>query len=130
MSKEEAEAYCQSLGGHLAVADSESEQAFLEELIAENGKRKHYLLGAEGADNKSNADDDIDTIENTMKQGNYIHFDLTNMQGIEGILNGTRPYMNRTTSGELIYIRDNWDRLSGNIKFYNNGEEVLPPWLN
>ena len=71
-----------------------------------------------------------DTIENTVKQGNYIHFDLTNMQDIDGIMNGTSQYMNRTTSGELRYIRDNWDRLSGNIKFYSNGEEVLPPWMN
>lgn len=71
-----------------------------------------------------------DTIENTVKQGNYIHFDLTNMQDIDDILNGTSQYMNRTTSGELRYIRDNWDRLFGNIKFYNNGKEVLPPWMN
>ena len=62
--------------------------------------------------------------------GNYIHFDLTNMQDIDGILNGTSQYMNRTTSGELRHIHDNWDRLSGNIKFYSNGEEVLPPWMN
>lgn len=71
-----------------------------------------------------------DTIENTVKQGNYTHFDLTNMQDIDGILNGTSQYMNRTTSGELRYIRDNWDRLFGNIKFYNNGKEVSPPWMN
>ncbi|MBQ3545208.1 MAG: PKD domain-containing protein [Lachnospiraceae bacterium] len=71
-----------------------------------------------------------DTIENTVKQGNYIHFDLTNMQDVDGILNGTSKYMNKTTSGELRYIRDNWGRLSGNIKFYNNGEEVLSPWMN
>ena len=72
----------------------------------------------------------LDTIENTVKQGNYIHFDLTYMQDIDGILNGTSQYMDRVTSGELIYIRDNWDRFSGNIKFYNNGKEVLPPWMN
>lgn len=35
----------------------------------------------------------LDTIENTVKQGNYIHFDLTNMQDIDGILNGTSQYI-------------------------------------
>lgn len=70
-----------------------------------------------------------DTIDDTARQGNFIHFDLTNMQDLEGILNGTSPYVGRITSGELRYIRDNWDRLSGNVKFYNNGKEVLPPWM-
>ena len=60
----------------------------------------------------------------------WLKFSTDTIEDIDGILNGTSQYMNRTTSGELRYIRDNWDRLSGNIKFYSNGEEVLPPWMN
>jgi len=51
------------------------------------------------------------------------------MQDVDGILNGTSPYINSITSGELIYIRNNWDRLSQNVKFYYNGMEVAPPWI-
>ncbi|WP_301082543.1 hypothetical protein, partial [Thomasclavelia cocleata] len=70
-----------------------------------------------------------DTIENTVKSGNTIRFDLTNMEDIQGILNGTSQYQNTVTAGELKYIYNNWHRLSNNVKFYGNGKEVLPPWM-
>lgn len=47
---------------------------------------------------------------------------------VNGILNGTSPYSNTITSKELTYIYNNWDRFFNNVKFYNNGMEVLPPW--
>lgn len=65
----------------------------------------------------------------TIRNGNMIHFDLTYMDDIENILNNTGNYANTVTAGELRYIRDNWSRFDGSVKFYNNGEEVLPPWM-
>ena len=71
-----------------------------------------------------------DTIENTINAGYKIRFDLTYMDDIDGVLNGTGKYANSITAGELRYIQDNWSRLSGGVIFYFNGEEVLPPWMN
>lgn len=45
MSWNEAEAYCESLGGHLATITSEEEQAEIEELLT-IGTRNSYWLGA------------------------------------------------------------------------------------
>lgn len=45
MDWNEAEAYCESLGGHLATITSEEEQADLEELLA-IGTKNAYWLGA------------------------------------------------------------------------------------
>ena len=71
-----------------------------------------------------------DTIENTINAGYKIRFDLTYMDDIDGVLNGTGKYANSITAGELRYIQDNWSQLSGGVIFYFNGEEVLPPWMN
>ncbi len=57
-----------------------------------------------------------------------IHFDLTYMKDVEGILNNTGKYKDTITAGELRYIRDNWYRFSDNVKFYYYEMEVTPPW--
>lgn len=68
-------------------------------------------------------------MDETVEAGNKIHFDLTYMDDIDNILNNTGPYANLVTAGELRYIRDNWFKFDGAVKFYNNGSEVLPPWM-
>lgn len=68
-------------------------------------------------------------MDETVEAGNKIHFDLTYMDDIDNLLDNTGPYTNSITAGELRYIRDNWFRFDGAVKFYNNGSEVLPPWM-
>lgn len=68
-------------------------------------------------------------IDETVTVENKIHFDLTYMNDVENILNNTGPYANTITAGELRYIRDNWSRFDGFVKFYKDGSEVLPPWI-
>ena len=63
-------------------------------------------------------------------KGSLIHFDLTHMLDIDGVLMGVGEYANRVTSDELRYIRDNWERLGNAVKFYRNGNEVIAPWLS
>ena len=71
----------------------------------------------------------IQNMNNTVNSGNKIHFDLTYMDDLEGVLNGT-SYVNSVTSGELNYIHNNWNFFQENVHFYKNGVEVLPPWIN
>lgn len=51
MTWDEAKAYCESLGGHLVTITSDTEQEFVETLIA-NGKKKSYWLGGTDAANE------------------------------------------------------------------------------
>ncbi len=68
------------------------------------------------------------TIESIAENGGKIHFDLTNIDNIEGILKGT-AYVDSITTGELLYIRDNWERLADTVKFYSYEIEVSAPWI-
>lgn len=70
----------------------------------------------------------IEAIEQTVQKGKKIHFDLTHLEDIEGVLKGTGRYANTITGKELRYIRNNWDRLQNMIKFYVNDIEVKPIW--
>ena len=66
-------------------------------------------------------------IDKTVASGNKIHFDLTYMENIPGVINGSfKP--NATTSKELQYIYNNWNKFKNTVKFYNNGVEVTKPW--
>ena len=57
-----------------------------------------------------------------------VHFDLTHVQNLAGILRGLGPFADDVTAGELRYIMANWDRFRAFVTFYRNGVEVLPPW--
>ncbi|MBS9405477.1 hypothetical protein KG088_17880 [Halomonas sp. TRM85114] len=60
--------------------------------------------------------------------GKQVHFDLTHMHNIKGVLNKRGPYSRDVTAKELRYIRDNWSSFKVKPKFYRNGEQVSPPW--
>lgn len=45
MSWNEAEAYCESLGGHLVTVNSEEEQKFIEDSLLTLGTKKTYFIG-------------------------------------------------------------------------------------
>jgi hypothetical protein len=72
----------------------------------------------------------IDTMEEALRNGHKIHFDLTNVEDIHGILNNTGRFANTVTAQELRYIRQNWSRaeFKNAVKFYVNDVEVSPPW--
>ena len=67
-------------------------------------------------------------IDTTVKNGNYVHFDLTYVNDIKGVLNNTGQYANTVTAQELRYIKSNWSTFKNNIKFYNNGIEAYIPF--
>jgi hypothetical protein len=70
----------------------------------------------------------IQTMNNASMTGRMIRFDLTHVQDLPGTLNGTGTWGQSVTAAELRYLRSNWDRFSGNTRFYQNGVEVSPPW--
>jgi len=67
----------------------------------------------------------INNMENVLRDGNKIHFDLTNLNDIVGVLKGTGQYANTVTAGELRYICNNWNRFQNVIKFYKDNVEVV-----
>jgi hypothetical protein len=67
------------------------------------------------------------TLDNAVASNRQVVFDLTNMNDIPGVLNGT-AYSEATTSFELRYIQSNWSLFSRIVKFLNNGQIVGAPW--
>jgi hypothetical protein len=55
-------------------------------------------------------------------------FDLTHVQDLPGVLNGTGQYANTVTGAELRYIQANWAQFQGNVTFINGGVTVGLPW--
>lgn len=78
--------------------------------------------------NKTFIEHSVNTMERVLSKGNNIHFDLTNMNDIENILNNRGDFADTITSQEIRYLRNNWNRFQGNVKFYRNGEGVNAPW--
>lgn len=61
--------------------------------------------------------------------GRQVHFDLTHIKNLKGVLNNQGEYAKTYTSQELRYIRDNWRHFKVKPKFYKGGIEIPPPWL-
>jgi hypothetical protein len=70
----------------------------------------------------------LSTIDSTAAAGRKIHFDLTHMEDLPGVLSGTGPHANAITSIEIRHIQANWSRLEKSVRFYNGGTEVPAPW--
>ena len=68
------------------------------------------------------------TMDKTVAKNSMIHFDLTYLKDVEGMLNNVGPYKDKITAGELRYIYEHWSSFSKNVKFYYYEMEVLPPW--
>lgn len=66
-------------------------------------------------------------MEQALSDSNSIHFDLTNMNDINNVLNNKGQFANAITSQEIRYIRNNWHRFKNNVRFYNK-KEVNVPW--
>jgi hypothetical protein len=63
-------------------------------------------------------DRSIDVLNRYVSRGHIVHFDLTNVDDIVGVLENTGKHADKITSGELRYIRDNWNQLHKSVKFY------------
>lgn len=70
----------------------------------------------------------VQTLDKQVLNNNKIHFDLTHVEDINNVLNGTGEHADKITGVELRHIKSNWNRFKGNVKFYRNGEEVSAPW--
>ena len=68
------------------------------------------------------------SMDKTVAKNSMIHFDLTYLKDVEGMLNNVGPYKDKVTAGELRYIHEHWSSFSKNVKFYYHEMEVLPPW--
>ena len=69
------------------------------------------------------------TMEQALQRGAAIHFDLTNVQQIAAVLACQGPHATATTSVELRYLRDHWDRFRDCVRFYRGGRSVEAPWV-
>jgi RHS repeat-associated protein len=70
----------------------------------------------------------IQILERQVEVGGKIHFDLTHMKDIQGVLKNTGAYAKTTTGDELRHIRKNWNRFRLSTSFYQDKVKVLPPW--
>ncbi|NEP81645.1 MAG: hypothetical protein F6K39_27900 [Okeania sp. SIO3B3] len=58
----------------------------------------------------------LDSIKNT---SNKIHFDLTHVEDLDNIFQGTSTQFNhKITSMELRHIKENWEDFKDNVIFY------------
>lgn len=78
--------------------------------------------------NKTFVQHSIDTMEQALRNSDNIHFDLTNMNDIDNILNNQGQFANAITSQEIRYIRNNWHRFKNSVRFYKNKKEVNVLW--
>ncbi len=67
-------------------------------------------------------------MEKARKEGNKIHFDLTNLKQIDKLIYGKGKFAKKVTAKELRYIDANWSRFKNTVKFYVKGVEVEKPW--
>jgi hypothetical protein len=68
------------------------------------------------------------TLLNQVKTGNRIHFDLTHIDDLAGVVQGTGQQAGKVTSIELRFLRDNWSKFERITTFYRNGNPVRAPW--
>jgi hypothetical protein len=70
----------------------------------------------------------IQTLNGAAAAGRSIYFDLTYMNDVPGVLNGT-AYPSAITSMELNYINANWTQVfQPVVTFFESGVTVGAPW--
>jgi hypothetical protein len=62
-------------------------------------------------------------------KGKSVKFTLSAIQDLKGVINGTANRIPKVTREEILYIKENWARMQGNVKWYAAGKEVSAPWL-
>lgn len=70
----------------------------------------------------------IETMKNHLAAGGKIHFDVTHVEDMSGVLAGTGEYANTVTAQELRWMRENWALIRENVTFYYEGAVRSVPW--
>jgi hypothetical protein len=104
---------------------------------AAGGRTLSQLAPAEGVEDWNALS--IDKMVMARQSGSKIHFDLTNVADLPGVLDGSNPLAFTYTGQELSYLRANWSRFQGSVTFYMDvsitdgvvtGRAVPAPWGN
>jgi Domain of unknown function (DUF4150) len=69
----------------------------------------------------------LQTLDEAAAAGRPIVFDLTHMQNIPGVLDGT-AFPNAVTSKELRHIKENWSGFRDVVHFCKDGKRAERPW--
>jgi hypothetical protein len=69
------------------------------------------------------------TLNRAARERRRVHFNLTDMNDLSGVLNKRGPYRDAITTTELCHIRDNWSDFKDITQFYRNGRKADPPWI-
>jgi len=85
---------------------------------AAGGKTLWQLVPAEGVKDWNALS--IEKMGLARESGARIHFDLTNVDNLPGVLDGSSPLAFTCTGQELWYLRENWSRFEGSVTFYSD----------
>ena len=70
----------------------------------------------------------LSTLDAAAASGRPVVFDLTNMEDVPGVLDGS-AHADKVTSKELRHIKDNWDdKFKDNVVFCKDGKRADKPW--
>ena len=69
----------------------------------------------------------LQALDRAAASGRSIIFDLTNMNDVPGVLDGS-AYPNAVTSKELKHIKENWSDFEDVVCFCKDGKKVKRPW--
>jgi hypothetical protein len=79
----------------------------------------------------------VEVMRDILAEGGVVHFDLTHMRDLTGVLDGEGTWGDAITSHELRWLRRRWDRGEGGVMFWTEveyrgdeawGRPVAPPW--
>lgn len=74
------------------------------------------------------ADFSLHTLDMAAASGEAIIFDLTFLEDLSDVLDGTGRFAQAITAIELRYLRRHWSRFEPIVRFYANDQERNPPW--
>jgi hypothetical protein len=114
------------------ASDGGNLRKLLNEIVAakgESGNSIKILTDFDVPDGQSVRTFSTGTIDEVIAAGNKIHFDLSALHDVQGVLNNTGTFANTVTGTELRYIMENWSKFNENVIFYVHGNVVKAPWL-
>lgn len=106
--------------GLLVNLKNEGGGNLLSDMLLKNGEDVHFDFGRNWKAASQWA------MERQLQSNHNIHFDLTNVNDLPGVLKGI-SYPDKTTSFELRYINEHWDRFKDDVVFYKD-KQIVNPW--
>ena len=70
----------------------------------------------------------INALNDQLRAGGMIRFDLTNVKDLAGVLANEGEYAASVTAQELRYLQANWEAFKNNVTFIENGAYRGAPW--